>query len=133
MPAAQISTSGFGNVEPVQKLKKILDETGWEHTYDWTRQQGATLAETAKLEVQAVLAARIVIVLLPGGRGTHTELGVVVGTTLLAMRCSTCSAWNEKRLLRGVYSQKRCPGRRLHCSKRQKEQVLRLTSAPHNR
>lgn len=75
--------SGFTNIEPVRALKKRLDEIGWEHTYDWTVEQGTTFEETAQLEINAVSEADVVIVLLPGGRGTHAELGCAIGQTLL--------------------------------------------------
>lgn len=81
--------SGFGNVEPVRALKKILDDAGWEHTYDWTSVQGDTLADTASVEINAVCEADVVVVLLPGGRGTHAELGCAIGTTTLAMALMT--------------------------------------------
>lgn len=52
------------------------------HTYDWTAHGSVQcegperLTEVAELELQGVKDADIVIVLLPGGRGTHCELGI---------------------------------------------------------
>lgn len=77
--------SGLPNFEAVRALKSILDEAGWEHTYDWTvhgsvqTEGAARLAEVAAEESYGVVMADVVIVLLPGGRGTHTELGMAIG------------------------------------------------------
>lgn len=77
--------SGLDNAEQVKKLKAILDERGWEHTYDWTVHgsvagHGADVfSDTADKEIEGVYMADVVIVLLPGGRGTHTELGAALG------------------------------------------------------
>jgi len=76
--------SGLTNIEPVRALKKILDDAGWQHTYDWTVQQGDTLADTGYAEMNAITVADVVIVLLPGGRGTHAALGAAVGQTVIA-------------------------------------------------
>lgn len=73
--------SGLENAGNVRVLKKVLDQAGWEHTYDWTV-HGAVdvdrLPEVAKDEEEGVAVADVVIVLLPGGRGTHTELGIAL-------------------------------------------------------
>lgn len=75
--------SGLDNFAQVRELKKILDDAGWEHTYDWTV-HGAVDPDrwppTASAEAEGVWMADVVIVLLPGGRGTHTELGIALGT-----------------------------------------------------
>jgi hypothetical protein len=77
--------SGLDNAAQVKVLKAILDDRGWEHTYDWTahgavfRQGLERLAEVAQAESEGVFIAEVVIVLLAGGRGTHTELGMAVG------------------------------------------------------
>ncbi len=77
--------SGLENFERVRALKRVLDEAGWRHTYDWTvhgsvQREPGRLAEVAKYEVSGVFRADVVIVLLPGGRGTHVELGIALGT-----------------------------------------------------
>lgn len=82
--------SGLENAAQVRELKTILDQAGWEHTYDWTvhgsvcastppEQRPERLREVAGLESEGVWMADVVIVLLPGGRGTHTELGFALG------------------------------------------------------
>ncbi len=76
--------SGLENWQKVRELKAILDARGWEHTYDWTAHgpvwtEGAKrMREVAAAEIKGVILAEVVIVLLPGGRGTHTELGVAI-------------------------------------------------------
>ena len=76
--------SGLENAEQVKRVKAKLDAAGWEHTYDWTvhgsvQKEGAErIAKVAAAEAEGVAAAEVVIVLLPGGRGTHTELGMAL-------------------------------------------------------
>ena len=67
-------------------LKAILDARGcWVHTYDWTvhgsvQNEGEEVIRTvARMEAHGVERADVVIVLLPGGRGTHVELGMAIG------------------------------------------------------
>lgn len=55
---------------------------GCQITYDWTSHGSVRhtsklrLREVAMLEIQGILMADFVLVLLPGGKGTHVELGV---------------------------------------------------------
>lgn len=77
--------SKLENAATVSYLAAVLKEKfGWEHTYDWTVHgsvQGegeARLTEVAEYELNGVRKADIVIVLLPGGRGTHVELGAAL-------------------------------------------------------
>lgn len=76
--------SRLENHANVKLLKKYLDEAGWEHTYDWTvhgsvRDVSTTrMAEVARNEVEGVANADVVIVILPGGRGTHIEMGIAL-------------------------------------------------------
>lgn len=66
------------------QLRDQLQEQGHEITYDWTthnavyREGLARIKEVIDLEIQGVLAADTVIVLWPGGRGTHVELGIAI-------------------------------------------------------
>lgn len=73
--------SKLENAEMVKSLSKVLKAYKWIHTYDWT-EHGSVQSEgeerimqVATYELQGVENADIVIVLLPGGRGTHAELG----------------------------------------------------------
>lgn len=55
-------------------------------TYDWTSHGGVLgngrkeCEKVCKTEIEGVLQSDVVIVLLPGGKGTHTELGVALAT-----------------------------------------------------
>jgi hypothetical protein len=80
--------SRLENAERVKQLKRELEAMGHEHSYDWTvhgsvQNEGyETISRVAKAEAHGVLEADLVIVLLPGGRGTHTELGIALGDAL---------------------------------------------------
>ncbi|MET3728539.1 hypothetical protein ABID52_002120 [Fictibacillus halophilus] len=76
--------SGFQNKELVKKLGNDLqNKLHWQLTYDWTVNDKAVtkedLAEIAIKEYEAVMEADITIVILPGGKGCHTELGIALG------------------------------------------------------
>ncbi len=75
--------SGYGNASRVAELARVLTSHGWRHTYDWTvgrfEDSGAqSLAQIAENELFGVLSADLVVVLLPGLRGTHTEFGAAL-------------------------------------------------------
>lgn len=65
----------------VQRVRNALQAEGHTITYDWTlhcsvKGQGETrLQEVASAELDGVRSADLVVVILPGGRGTHAELG----------------------------------------------------------
>lgn len=67
------------------QLRDALVNRGYRITYDWTvhgsvKTSSLTrLEEVAHYEARGVLSADIVIVLLPGGFGTHAELGMAIG------------------------------------------------------
>jgi nucleoside 2-deoxyribosyltransferase len=64
------------------RLRDILNKMGHELTYDWTvtgpvHSQGLQrVEEVAQLEHEGVFNADRLIMLWPGGRGTHVELGM---------------------------------------------------------
>ncbi len=72
------------NIEEARRLMALLRSWGLEPAYDWTvhgpvwRQGAARMREVAALELGGVRCADVVIVRLPGGRGTHTELGAAL-------------------------------------------------------
>lgn len=83
-PQRYYIASALENVEQVRQVKARLDAAGWKHTYDWTVhgsvQEGADrIREVASNESVGVFEADVIIVLLPGGRGTHAELGMFIG------------------------------------------------------
>lgn len=75
--------SKLENAARVRELAEALKARGWRQTYDWTvhgsvRGDRERLKETACAEWGGVQDADIIIVLLPGGRGTHTEFGMAL-------------------------------------------------------
>ena len=80
--------SSFRNIDAVRYVSERLVTEGFIQLYDWTKNAIAHDAETFTLqdlqyigqkEKQAVFDADIVIVILPGGKGTHVELGIALG------------------------------------------------------
>lgn len=66
------------------EVRDELKRDGWTCTYDWTDHGSvkdcgrARIRQVAVNETKGVLDADVVIVLLPGGRGTHAELGMAL-------------------------------------------------------
>lgn len=80
--------SSFKNIDSVQYVANQLISKGFIQTYDWTKNAKAKsknsltlkdLREIGQHEKDAVLKSDIVIVLLPGGKGTHIEFGIALG------------------------------------------------------
>jgi nucleoside 2-deoxyribosyltransferase len=77
--------SKLENFEHVQALRDSLRTLGHVITYDWTvhgpvyRSGLERVREVAEAETLGVLNADLVIVLWPGGRGTHVEFGIALG------------------------------------------------------
>jgi nucleoside 2-deoxyribosyltransferase len=60
-------------------LMDLLRRRGWVPSFDWTGVQDySNLAALAVAEIDGVREADAVIVLLPGGFGTHVELGAAL-------------------------------------------------------
>ena len=72
------------------RVRDALNAAGHECTYDWTSHgpvyaRGlAVIEQTAQLEHEGVAEADTLIMLWPGGRGTHVELGMAIA---LQKRC----------------------------------------------
>lgn len=75
--------SGFQNKETVKLVSKLLREKGHHHTYDWTKNNRAEtferLTAIGEEERNGVQEADVLIALLPGGKGTHIEIGMAIG------------------------------------------------------
>jgi nucleoside 2-deoxyribosyltransferase len=75
--------SSFTNKETVRVLASRLIEEGFTQTYDWTKNERATtltdLARIGEEEKNAVMSADFFVLLLPGGKGSHVELGIAIG------------------------------------------------------
>ena len=68
------------------QIRDDLKKWGYEITYDWTTHGSVRhtskerLQEVAHAEFGAILNADFVVVLLPGGKGTHAELGFSIAS-----------------------------------------------------
>lgn len=78
--------STLSNAERVAKLRDRLQNLGIEITYDWTSHgmvlEPGDLDEIAAQELQGVIDADHLFVVLPGGKGTHVELGAMIAMHL---------------------------------------------------
>jgi hypothetical protein len=84
-PTKLYIASRLANAANVRNLGARLVSEGCKITYDWTRhgsveREPHRWAEVAVAEVQGVMNADILVALLPGGNGTHVELGLALGT-----------------------------------------------------
>jgi hypothetical protein len=62
-------------------IVEALKARGWERTFVWKDEGGSSpdgYAETALAEIAGVREADVLIVLLPGGYGTHVEIGAAL-------------------------------------------------------
>jgi nucleoside 2-deoxyribosyltransferase len=61
-------------------LLDALKKNGWKQTFAWTDQdtQAAGYTAIAEAELAGVREADVLIVLLPGGFGTHVEIGAAL-------------------------------------------------------
>lgn len=77
--------SRLENAETVKRVATVLKAAGHRQTYDWTehgsvqREGAERITQVAGFETRGVMDAEMVIVILPGGRGTHAELGIALG------------------------------------------------------
>lgn len=82
-------------------LRDALAVHGHEITYDWTvhgpvyRSGLARVREVAVDETKGVLDADFVVVLWPGGRGTHVELGMAIAAGKPVIFVSDVEAHHE--------------------------------------
>ena len=92
--------SGLQNHEQVRSLAKLLKNSGWTHTYDWTSllydrtshvsektTDIETLRHIGEQEYNGVKQADVVIILTPQGRGTHTEFGMALALGVIIYLC----------------------------------------------
>lgn len=79
------------NHEAHNRVRDFVAELGHEVTYDWTAHGPVhshgleRIEEVALAEILGVADADVVVVLWPGGRGTHVEMGaaIALGKTVL--------------------------------------------------
>jgi nucleoside 2-deoxyribosyltransferase len=74
--------SSFTNKEKVQELASLLKKAGWMQTYDWTQNDkeidSKTLSAIGQMEKKGIEEADLLILLLPGGSGSHIEMGIAL-------------------------------------------------------
>jgi hypothetical protein len=80
--------TGLENTLKYDEVQQRLYNIGVDVTYNWTT-HGAVwqewperIREVAVKESEGVQKADFVVVILPGGRGTHTELGMAISSHL---------------------------------------------------
>lgn len=78
--------TGINNAYTHNIVRDLLIKEGHEITYDWTL-HGAVISkglerckEVCLLEIEGVYTADVVIVIWPGGRGAHVELGIAIAS-----------------------------------------------------
>lgn len=75
--------SSFSNKEEVRFIRDELRALGHTHTYDWTQHERAAsidaLRSIGEEEIAGIQSADFVVILLPGGKGAHVELGIALG------------------------------------------------------
>lgn len=80
--------TGLARAAEAQRVAQQLKADGWTHTYDWTvhgsvaARSPADWPEIAAKEINGVTEADVAVILLPGGRGTHAELGAALGMNI---------------------------------------------------
>ena len=79
--------SSFRNIVNVRHIAQTLENMGYVNTYDWTENASAldghsvTVGDLRSIGLQerdAVIGADLVVVLLPGGKSAHVELGIAI-------------------------------------------------------
>jgi nucleoside 2-deoxyribosyltransferase len=63
------------------EISEALKARGWERTFVWAAQDGVSADEyraIAQKELDAIANSDVLIVLLPGGYGTHVEIGAAL-------------------------------------------------------
>jgi nucleoside 2-deoxyribosyltransferase len=74
--------------DEVDTVAAALSERGWQRTFKWSGQEPQAAADYTALavaELDGVREADVLIVLLPGGYGTHVEIGaaLALGKTVI--------------------------------------------------
>lgn len=93
--------SGVENAARVNEAAAVLTNQGHQRTYDWTLHGSVKNAaaqkkqSVASLECNGVLSASLFVLLLPGARGTHTELGMALAKASLVSSEMRVLVWSE--------------------------------------
>ncbi|WP_201714024.1 nucleoside 2-deoxyribosyltransferase [Rossellomorea arthrocnemi] len=74
--------SSFKNKDLVRYVSERLKQSSFTHTYDWTKNERASTVEElqhiGQNEKDAIIDSNMVIIILPGGKGSHVELGIAL-------------------------------------------------------
>lgn len=76
--------SGLENITAVASMTAAMEEAGFTRSYDWSahgsvQSEGLErIRDVAILESEGVKDATFTLVVLPGGSGTHVELGMAL-------------------------------------------------------
>lgn len=76
--------SKLSNIDNAKRVIEYLKGIGYEISYDWTEhgsvngQGPVRYREVADAEMRGVVEADVVVALLPGGAGTHCEIGAAI-------------------------------------------------------
>ncbi len=75
-------STGYDNKSKAAKLAEVIESAGGEISYKWWElpytEDIAELAQRGEAELQGVKDADVVVVMLPGRFGTHTEFGAAL-------------------------------------------------------
>lgn len=83
------------------QIRDMLGQAGHDITYDWTVhgpvwQEGVRrISEVSQMELAGVGNADMVVVILPGGRGTHVKLGAAIGLGKPVVMLAECAEAQE--------------------------------------
>lgn len=74
----------LSNADQAKIVIRRLSDFGHQVTYDWTAHGKVSgheaMQDVALKELEGVVSADFIVVLWPGGRGTHIELGAAMAT-----------------------------------------------------
>lgn len=91
--------SSLKNIENVRLVAENLKALGFQHTYDWTAHSNIDSITKLRIigeeELSGVLAADVVIVMIPAGKGSHVELGIALGAGKKIYLYSSTNELNE--------------------------------------
>lgn len=79
--------TAFHNREERTKAIQALAELGIGITYDWAVEKEVDLASAGQADLDGVAKADAVVVLLPGGKGTHVEIGYALALEVPVILC----------------------------------------------
>ncbi len=93
--------SGVENAARVNEAAAVLTKLGHRRTYNWTLHgsvKGGAVQKkqsVARLACDGVLSASLFVLLLPGAKGTHAELGMALAKASLVSSEMRVLVWSE--------------------------------------